>query len=218
MSEQQYLQSHILQETKSDLIKVELYHSTDWVVAASILVSALISVFAFFVTICIVKRSTQSQIESNVNLINAQSELKVKELRTIQKLEELKEFRAHIVQYIAEADRFRFLYTQNFYYAKPYFLLPKSKNYQIEFLSCKEEFRRLTYSVIMYLKALDQTQHELSLKLLELQLLGCKMTETETDEKIHNKLTEEFIKLHQQITFILRVFLEENYGQTSGSI
>lgn len=57
--------------------------STDWVLATSIAVSGLISLIGFLITVYVVKKSTESQITSNENLIKQQENLKIRELKIL---------------------------------------------------------------------------------------------------------------------------------------
>lgn len=64
-------QALTLENPQQQKIYVDLAHSTDWVVAASIIVSGLISLFGFLVTVYIVKKSTESQIKSNTKIVES---------------------------------------------------------------------------------------------------------------------------------------------------
>ncbi|MFV5508381.1 hypothetical protein [Acinetobacter sp. 197] len=81
MQEQQ-TQAMALQQPKDQKIYLDLQHSTDWVVVISVIASALISFIGFLITIYIVKKSTESQIKSNKDLIQSQEESKKMELET----------------------------------------------------------------------------------------------------------------------------------------
>lgn len=71
-------------ETKKIPIDLNV-SSTDWVVAASIAISGLISLIGFLITVYVVKKSTESQIASNENLIKQQENLKIRELKILNK-------------------------------------------------------------------------------------------------------------------------------------
>ena len=97
--EQPNVQAIVLQPPKEQKIYLDLAHSTDWVVAASIFISALISFLGFIATICIVMKSTQQNIESNKILIESQNELKVRELKISNSFNELSKFREIVSEY-----------------------------------------------------------------------------------------------------------------------
>lgn len=97
--EQPNVQAIVLQHPKEQKIYLDLTHSTDWVVAASILISALISFLGFIATIYIVRKSTQQNIESNKILIESQNELKVRELKISNSFNELSKFREIVSEY-----------------------------------------------------------------------------------------------------------------------
>lgn len=70
----------ILEQPKDQKVYLDLQHSTDWVVAASVFVSGLISLFGFIVTVYVVRKSTESQIKSTGDLIESQRDHLEKEL------------------------------------------------------------------------------------------------------------------------------------------
>lgn len=88
-------QAVVLEQPKDQKVYLDLQHSTDWVVAASIAISGLISLIGFLITVYVVKKSTESQITSNENLIKQQENLKIRELKilnrnsTLDKVKEL---------------------------------------------------------------------------------------------------------------------------------
>ncbi|WQJ00247.1 hypothetical protein Q7C11_04385, partial [Acinetobacter schindleri] len=73
-------QALVLEQPKDQKVYLDLQHSTDWVVVISVIASAIISFIGFLITIYVVKKSTESQIKSNEDLIKSQNEIKVKEL------------------------------------------------------------------------------------------------------------------------------------------
>jgi uncharacterized protein YneF (UPF0154 family) len=73
-------QALTLENPQQQKIYVDLAHSTDWVVAASIIVSGLISFFGFVITFFLVKKSTENQIKSNRDLYQSQEKLKLMEI------------------------------------------------------------------------------------------------------------------------------------------
>ncbi|UOH75834.1 hypothetical protein MOW08_04725 [Acinetobacter schindleri] len=76
-------QALVLEQPKDQKVYLDLQHSTDWVVVISVIASALISFIGFLITIYIVKKSTESQIVSNKNLIKQQERLKIRELKIL---------------------------------------------------------------------------------------------------------------------------------------
>jgi|GEM_PF-1245252 len=78
--QEQQTQTMVLQQPKDQKVYLDVQHSTDWVVAASVCVSGLISLFGFIVTVYVVRKSTESQIKSNWELIESQRDHLEKEL------------------------------------------------------------------------------------------------------------------------------------------
>ena len=70
----------ILQQPNREITRLDIQHSTDWVVALSVLVSALISILGLLATIYVVRKSTEQNIESNRIFFESQNGLRVKEL------------------------------------------------------------------------------------------------------------------------------------------
>lgn len=95
VNQQENTQAVVLQPSNEKTIYLDLTHSTDWVMAGSIFVSALISFIGFLITIYVVRKSTESQIQSNESLIEQQKILKIRELEilnknnTLQRIKEL---------------------------------------------------------------------------------------------------------------------------------
>lgn len=83
----------ILQQPNQEITRLDIQHSTDWVVFTSIIVSAIISFIGFLVTINVVRKSTEAQIDSNTKLIEQQSKLKIEELNIIYKHKKTEELR-----------------------------------------------------------------------------------------------------------------------------
>lgn len=83
VNQQENTQAVVLQPSNEKKIYLDLTHSTDWVVAGSIFVSAVISFIGFLITIYVVRKSTESQIQSNESLIEQQKILKIKELEIL---------------------------------------------------------------------------------------------------------------------------------------
>lgn len=87
--QQENTQAVVLQQTDGQKIHLDLQHSTDWIVAASIVCSAFISFIGFLITIYVVRKSTYQNIEINKDLIDEQNKLKIIELETIYQNQEL---------------------------------------------------------------------------------------------------------------------------------
>lgn len=81
---EQNTQAVILQQSNGEMIHLDLQHSTDWVVVISVIASAFISFIGLFIIIYIVNKSTESQIESNRELIKNQEKLRTLELYALQ--------------------------------------------------------------------------------------------------------------------------------------
>lgn len=93
---EQNTQALVLQQPKDQIMHLDLQHSTDWVVVISVVGSAFISFIGFLITIYVVKKSTEAQIESNRKLIDQQSKLKIEELNIIYKHKKTEELRGLI--------------------------------------------------------------------------------------------------------------------------
>lgn len=78
--QQQQTQAMPLQQPKDQKVYLDVQHSTDWVVAASIFVSGIISFIGFLITVYIVRKSTETQIISNQKLINSQESQRMLEI------------------------------------------------------------------------------------------------------------------------------------------
>ena len=103
-------QAVTLENPQQQKIYVDLAHSTDWVVATSSMVSGLISLFGFLVTVYVVRKSTQQNIQTNKELIEAQNNLKIQELKIIHKTDELEKLRYLITEYISHGTALRIYY------------------------------------------------------------------------------------------------------------
>ena len=71
-NQQESMQAVVLQQPNGQKLFLDIQHSTDWVVAASIICSVFISFIGFLITIYVVRKSTESQIKSNQELIQSQ--------------------------------------------------------------------------------------------------------------------------------------------------
>ncbi len=116
LEEQQAL---VLERSKEQKLYLDVQHSTDWVVVISVIASAIISFIGFLITIYVVKKSTESQIKSNEDLIKSQNEIKVKELKTLYKQRRAENLRVIICEissygigFLSNA-KFRYLITKN---------------------------------------------------------------------------------------------------------
>ncbi|OTG73266.1 hypothetical protein B9T26_09275 [Acinetobacter sp. ANC 4169] len=72
MAQQENAQAVILQQLSGQQLVIKIEQDTDWISIGAIVMSLL----AFIVTIYIVRKSTQGQIESNKNLIESQEKQK----------------------------------------------------------------------------------------------------------------------------------------------
>ncbi|MCO8086760.1 hypothetical protein [Acinetobacter lwoffii] len=116
LEEQQAL---VLERSKEQKLYLDVQHSTDWVVVISVIASAIISFIGFLITIYVVKKSTESQIKSNEDLIKSQNEIKVKELKTLYKQRRAENLRVIIseissygIGFLSNA-KFRYLITRS---------------------------------------------------------------------------------------------------------
>lgn len=108
--EEQQNQAVVLQQPKDSMLVVKVEQDTDLVAIGALVVSVL----AFLVTIHIVRQSTKSQIESNKLLIEKQNELKLAELRIINRKAEVDKLRDSIYEYISVIQNFKYYYIQVF--------------------------------------------------------------------------------------------------------
>ena len=97
MAEQENTQAVVLQQPSDQQLVIKIEQDTDWISIGAIVLSLL----AFVVTIYIVKKSTESQIQSNKDLIKSQNEIKKHELEFIYKSQEIDKFRNVIAEYFA---------------------------------------------------------------------------------------------------------------------
>ncbi|MCO8066882.1 hypothetical protein [Acinetobacter schindleri] len=135
MQEQQ-TQTMILQQPKDSILVVKVEQDTDLVAIGALVVSVL----AFLVTIHIVKQSTKSHIESNKLLIEKQNELKLAELRIINRKAEVDKLRDSIFEYISVIQNFKYYYIQVFYFKEDgSFLNKEFKRFKNLFLENKEK-------------------------------------------------------------------------------
>lgn len=72
MAEKENTQAVVLQQPSDQQLVIKIEQDTDWISIGAIVLSLL----AFVVTIYIVKKSTESQIQSNKDLIKSQNEIK----------------------------------------------------------------------------------------------------------------------------------------------
>ena len=97
LAQQENAQAVILQQPSDQQLVIKIEQDTDWISIGAIVLSLL----AFVVTIYIVKKSTESQIQSNKDLIKSQNEIKKHELEFIYKSQEIDKFRNVIAEYFA---------------------------------------------------------------------------------------------------------------------
>ena len=97
MAQQENTQVVVLQQPSDQQLVIKIEQDTDWISIGAIVLSLL----AFVVTIYIVKKSTESQIQSNKDLIKSQNEIKKHELEFIYKSQEIDKFRNVIAEYFA---------------------------------------------------------------------------------------------------------------------
>ena len=95
MAEKENTQAVVLQQPSDQQLVIKIEQDTDWISIGAIVLSLL----AFVVTIYIVKKSTESQIQSNKDLIKSQNEIKKHELEFIYKSQEIDKFRNVIAEY-----------------------------------------------------------------------------------------------------------------------
>ena len=77
---QQNTQAVILQQPNDQKLVVKIEQDPDWISIGALFVSFL----AFVVTIYVVKKSSESQIKSNIELIKSQEKLRTLELFVLQ--------------------------------------------------------------------------------------------------------------------------------------
>lgn len=97
LAQQENTQAVVLLQPSDQQLVIKIEQDTDWISIGAIVLSLL----AFGVTIYIVKKSTESQIQSNKDLIKSQNEIKKHELEFIYKSQEIDKFRNVIAEYFA---------------------------------------------------------------------------------------------------------------------
>ena len=169
--EQPNVQAIVLQHPKEQKIYLDLAHSTDWVVAASIFISALISFLGFIATIYIVSKSTQQNIESNKILIESQNELKVRELKISNSFNELSKFREIVSEY--------------------YYWALKVNDESVASI-------HVYYNLNLTDKQKQETQEVVRVKVSELNALIAKlMIHLDYDKELHNTVRIELFKVQK---------------------
>lgn len=96
------LQTIVLEQAKDQKINLELLHSTDWVVAISIMASCVLSLIGFLITAYVVRKTTEQTIVSNSILVKAQNDLKQMDLKN----ENLIQIRKLIAEYYFQFELF----------------------------------------------------------------------------------------------------------------
>lgn len=102
MAQQENVQTIVLEQASDQKINLELLHSTDWVVAISILLSCVVSLIGFLITAYIVRKTTEQTIASNKYLIAAQNDLKLTDLKS----DNLLQLRKLIAEYYYQFELF----------------------------------------------------------------------------------------------------------------
>lgn len=100
-------QAVILENSKEDKIYVDLAHSTDWVVAGSVLISFL----GFLITVYVIRQSTKSQIQSNRELYQSQEKLKLIEIRSNHRQDWINKVREISINLVSEINRLKVSYS-----------------------------------------------------------------------------------------------------------
>ncbi|MBD8009110.1 hypothetical protein [Acinetobacter pecorum] len=203
--EEQQNQAVVLQQPKDSMLVVKVEQDTDLVAIGALVVSVL----AFLVTIHIVRQSTKSQIESNKLLIEKQNELKLAELRIINRKAEVDKLRDSIYEYISVIQNFKYYYIQVFYFKEDgSFFHKEFKKFKKLFLENKEKIGEVTYKVFLNFNPIDSNQYELQQEMMELLILSNKMLSDERDENIIRLKNDEFIKKFETILFKLRLMIQ----------
>lgn len=96
-------QAITVENPEQNKIYVDLAHSMDWVVAASV----LLSFFGFLLTIYVVRKSTESQIQSNRELYQSQENLQLIEIRATHRQNWINEVREISINLVNEINRLR---------------------------------------------------------------------------------------------------------------
>lgn len=210
-------QSITLENPKEDKIHVDLAHSTDWVVATSIIVSGLISLFGFLVTVYVVRKSTQQNIQTNRELVEGQNNLKIKELNMIYRAQELAELRSKIQNYVSQGIRVRYFYSQSHVYSENSIFLEKDKSiFKKELQSAKIEFEVTTYNLLTYLDHFNELHRNIHLQMLDILSIVALMVENEQDKSIYDENAKKFISRFQKLQAILKTLLQVEAAHNKG--
>lgn len=217
MSQLENTQSVVLQQQKDQKLYFDVQHSTDWVVFTSIIVSAIISFIGFLVTINVVRKSTQAQIDSNKSLIQAQSDLKIRELNINRKSEELIELRKLIQQYISCGVRVRYYYSQSYAYSDDsIFLKSDQAKFKNELRNAKIDFELASNNIFTYLVVFLEFHQDIQLKMMELISVVARMIENEKSEVEYNKNITKFLNEFITLQNVLKTFLQNEVLNNKG--
>ena len=217
MSQLENTQSVVLQQQKDQKLYLDVQHSTDWVVFTSIIVSAIISFIGFLVTINVVRKSTQAQIDSNKSLIQAQSDLKIRELNINRKSEELIELRKLIQQYISCGVRVRYYYSQSYAYSDDsIFLKSDHAKFKNELRNAKIDFELASNNIFTYLVVFLEFLQDIQLKMMELISVVARMIENEKSEVEYNKNITKFLNEFITLQNVLKTFLQNEVLNNKG--
>lgn len=191
---QPQIQAVILENPQDDKIFVDVAHSTDWVVAWSIVVSGLISLIGFWITIYVVKKSTESQIQSNRELYQSQEKLKLIEIRANHRQDWINKVR----DISSEILNLR---------SKINFILGNQKKYDFQLLITHlYELRFLNHKLDLYLNSSEEISKNILDQVRQIDNLLTKMMNGEIDEEEIEQLTKILFDktLSQNIELVLK--------------
>ena len=161
--QEQQTQTMVLQQPKDQKVYLEVQHSTDWVVVITVFVSGLISLFGFIVTVYVVKKSTESQIKSNKDLIKSQNEIKVEELKTLYKQRRVENLRVLISEISLQG--MSLLSWAKFRYMNSKFIENSNIDISIEDY---HQFQNSITKVIFYIRPGEKQDEQIRKELFEL--------------------------------------------------
>lgn len=158
VAQQENIQTIVLEQASDQKINLELLHSTDWVVAISILLSCVVSLIGFLITAYIVRKTTEQTIASNKYLISAQNELKLTDLKS----DNLLQLRKLIAEYYFQFELFENasgVTIHNHYICEGEVSIEKSQHYIKEDLY---QLNALAAKIMIYLDL--NVDHHLNIK------------------------------------------------------
>lgn len=154
---------------------------------------------------------------SNQKLIEAQNNLKIKELNMIYRAQELAELRRKIQNYVSQGIRVRYFYSQSHAYSENSIFLEKDRSiFKKELRAAKIEFEVATYNLFTYLDHFNELHGNIHLQMLDILSIVALMVENEQDKSIYDENTKKFISRFQKLQAILKTLLQIEAAHNKG--